>query len=272
MGISISGYEKLLIDLGETLPKLSTKIKNEFELQPENVLQSSLLLDYNIKPRDILEIIDANDLEKFCQVKDIKARGDIVFNVLTAYEDSENIYIENYVNISYRNLNALKENGVKIKESELGIKFEDLTRVIFKRLGFNVDEDLRRKLNTKKDKIDILLNIGNNDLILVECKTIKEKGYNKFSSVSRQLKSYENLVNSSDYKVIKSLLVAPEFSDDFVSDTELETELNLSLITSSSILNILNGFNSSKRKDFPHVLLMRDVLIQEDRIIKAIKK
>ncbi|MEM8966336.1 MAG: hypothetical protein AAGE93_07950, partial [Bacteroidota bacterium] len=102
--------------------------------------------------------------------------------------------------------------------------------------------------------------------------TIKEKGYNKFSSVSRQLKSYENLVNSSDYKVIKSLLVAPEFSDDFVSDTELETELNLSLITSSSILNILNGFNSSKRKDFPHVLLMRDVLIQEDRIIKAIKK
>jgi len=42
-----------------------------------------------------------------------------------------------------------------VKESELGIKFEDLTKKIFIELGFNVDEELRKSLNTKKDLIDI---------------------------------------------------------------------------------------------------------------------
>ena len=271
VGISIDGYEKLLLDMSGILSKLNAQIKDEFELQPEYVLSGTLLLDYNIKPRDVLEIILTDDLEKFCKKREIKTRGNLIANILDAYKDSENLYLENYENIGFRNLSALKENDIRLKEGELGIKFENLTKSIFSKLGFNVDENLRKKLNTKKDKIDILLNLGNNDLILVECKTVKESGYNKFSSVSRQLKAYANLAESHEFKIVKSLLVAPEFSDDFVSDTELETELNLSLITASSLVNILNGFKKSKRKDFPHVLLMRDVLIQEDRILKAIK-
>jgi hypothetical protein len=35
---------------------------------------------------------------------------------------------------------------------------------------------------------------------------------------------------------------------------------------------ILNGFKNSKHKLFPHNLLMRDVLIQEGRILTAIEK
>jgi len=140
------------------------------------------------------------------------------------------------------------------------------------RLGFNVDEKLRKKLNTKKDKIDILVNLGNNDVILIECKTVKESGYNKFSSVSRQLRAYANLVKANDYKVIKSLLIAPEFSDDFVNDCELEYELNLSLITALSLHRIYEGLKGSKHKELPYKLLMRDVLIQEQRILRALKK
>ena len=60
VGISIDGYEKLLIELGETLPKLNNQVKAEFELQDDNVLKSNILLDYNIKPRDILDIIQSN--------------------------------------------------------------------------------------------------------------------------------------------------------------------------------------------------------------------
>ena len=272
VGISVDGYEKLLLDMGETLGRLNQQVKNEFELQDENVLKSNLLLDYNIKPRDILEIIAPKDLEKFCKSRDIKTRGDLIPNMLDAYKDSENLYLENYENIGFRNLAALKENGIRFKEAELGIKFEDLTKTIFAKLGFNVDEKLRRELNTKKDKIDILLNIGNNNLIVVECKTVKESGYNKFSSVSRQLKAYANLAKVNDYNVIKSLLVAPDFSDDFINDCELEYDLNLSLITASSFTKILDGFKTSKHKQLPYKLLMRDVLIQEDRILKAIKK
>lgn len=272
VGISIDGYEKLLIEMDGVLAKFNAQIKDAFELQDEIVIKSNYLLDYNIKPRDILEIIKEKDLETFCESKEIKARGNLVQNILDAYKDAANLYLENYENIGFRNLNALKENGIRVKESELGIKFENLTKTIFIKLGFNVDEKLRKSLNSKKDRIDIVINLGNAELILIECKTIKESGYNRFSSVSRQLKAYIKLSKHNDYKVIKSLLVAPDFSDDFVRECELDYDLNLSLIRASSLIKILDGFRNSKHKQFPYNLLMRDVLIQEERILKAIDK
>lgn len=273
VGISIDGYENLLLELGELIPQLNNLVKSEFQLQEENVLKSSFLLDFNIKPRDVLEVLSVENLEKFIKIKGIKTRGNNILNILDSYKDSENLYIENFENIGFRDLNALKENGIKIKEADLGLKFEEITKSIFTQLKFSVDEKLKKQINTKKDKIDILINLGNNELILVECKTIKESGYNKFSSVSRQMKSYIALAEKNNYSVIKSLLIAPDFSDDFVNDTELEYDLNLSLITASSLLKILEGFkNSKKHKQFPFKLLMRDVLIKEDRIVKAMSK
>jgi hypothetical protein len=117
-----------------------------------------------------------------------------------------------------------------------------------------------------------VLNLGNNDVIIIECKTKKESGYNNFSAVSRQIKSYFSLANSNGLKVVKSLLIAPEFSDDFIADCELEYELNLSLITASSLISILKGLEKSKHEKLPFNLLMRDVLIKEDRILKALEK
>jgi len=270
LGMSHDGYEKMVHQMGEVMPGLNASIRTKFELQDENVLRSSFLLDYNIKPRDILEVITETDLQEFCKTKEIKTRGDIIANILDAYKDSENLFLENYENIGFRNLLALKEGGIAVKEADLGIKFEELTKRILTELGFNIDEKLRKSLNTAKDQIDILINLGNNDIIIVECKTIKESNYNKFSSVSRQLKAYDSSAKKSGHRVIKSLLIAPEFSDDFIKECGLEYELNLSLITASSLIKILTGFRNSKLKVFPHNLLMRDVLIQEDRIIKAI--
>lgn len=273
ISITKDGYEKLLIDLNEEMPgELNKAVRAEFELQDEFVLNSEYLIDYNIKPRDILELIPKAGLLEFCKKKEVKSRGNLFANILEAYKDSENLYLENFENIGYRNLNELKENGIRIKESDLGVKFEEITKSIFKKLGFNVDEKLRRKLNDKKNKIDVLLNLGNSELIIIECKTVKESGYNKFSSISRQVKAYIDLATKNNYKVIKSLLIAPEFSDDFVSDCELEYELNLSLITASSLYTILKGFKDSKLNEFPYNLLMRDVLIKEERVLKAIKK
>lgn len=273
VGISIDGYEKMLSDLNESLPKLNKKIKDSFELQSEFVLKSEFLLDFNIKPRDILDLIPKKEILKFCKDKDIKTRGDEIINILDNYKDVDNLYLENYELIGFRNLNELKENGIELKESELGIKFEDLTKTIFTGLGFNVDESLKKKLNTKKDKMDVLINLGNNELIIIECKTVKEKGYNKFSSVSRQLKSYYDLAKKNNYKVIKSLLVAPDFSDDFIGECELEFDLNLSLMKALSLKEIFDGFKrTNKHSVFPYKLLLRDVLINEQRILKAITK
>jgi hypothetical protein len=271
VGISLDGFDKLLTELNQSLPKLNKQIKDQFELQDEFVLKADFLLDYNIKPRDILDLIIKSDLTKFVKDNGIKQRGDNILNILEHYKDVENLYLENYENIAYRNLNSLKENGIAIKESELGIKFEDLSKTIFKNLGFNVDDTLKTKLNTKKDMMDILLNLDNNEIIIVECKTSKERGYNKFSSVSRQLKSYQNLALKNDLRIVKILLVAPEFSDDFVTDCEMDTEMNLSLVTASILLNISEAFKTSKYTKFPHVLF-RDIVINEERILKALSK
>jgi hypothetical protein len=271
VGISLDGFDKLLRELNDSLPKLNKQIKDQFELQDEFVLKADFLLDYNMKPRDILDLITKDDLKKFILDNGIKQRGDDILNILEHYKDVENLYFENYENVAYRDLNALKENGITVKESELGLKFEELTKNIFEGLGFNVDEDFKKQLNTKKDMMDILMNLENDEIIIVECKTSKEKGYNKFSSVSRQLKSYQNLALKNNLRIVKILLVAPEFSDDFVTDCEMDTEMNLSLVTASTLLNIYEAFEESKYEKFPHVLF-RDIVLNEERIIKALSK
>ncbi len=271
VGISLDGFEKMLTELNQSLPKLNKELKEQFELQEEYILNASFLLKYNIKPRDILDLITKPDLTKFIKGNGIKPRGDDILNILDHYKDVENLYLENYENVAYRNLNLLKENGILIKESKLGLKFEELTKTIFKSLGFNVDDKFKNQINTQKDIMDILLNLGNNEIIIVECKTIKERGYNKFSSVSRQLKSYQNLALKNDLRIVKILLVSPEFSDDFVYDCEMDIEMNLSLLTASTLSKIFEGFKKSKYQEFPHVLF-RDIVINEERILKALSK
>jgi len=270
--ISIDGYDKLLIDLSRSVSKVKQKIKAEFQLQEDEVFSSKLLLDYNIKPRDILYLLSDAELVKFCQKVGIKKRGDLIDNILKKYKDAGNLYIENYQLLAFRDWKGLKDNGILVKEAELGVRFEDVTKSILKKLGFNVDESLRRKLNTSKDKIDIVLNLGSNKLILVECKSHKNGSFGMYSSVSRQIKAYKNLAVKKGYVLQNSLLIAPEFTDDFIKECGLELNLNLSLITAGSLKKILNGFKESSLEKFPHTLFTRDVVIKEDRILKAISK
>lgn len=269
VGISIDGYDRLLRDIGTVLPEFNDRIRMEYQFQEQKVLDSQFLLNYNIKPRDVVEWMGDDELVEFCKQLGIKTRGDVYLNLLDAYTDSENLFLENYPLIAFRDVNGLKEQGVDVKEVDLGLKFEELTGVIFGQLGFDVSKEVLQEVNTAKDKADLILRIGESDIILVECKTSKESGYNKFSSVSRQLKSYAKRAEEKGYRVVKSLLVAPEFSDEFVKECGLEYELNLSLISAGTLLAILEGFKASKLKSFPHNLLMRDVVIQEDRVLKA---
>jgi len=272
ISISVDGYDKLLIDLDTLIPETNSFIRLEFDLQDGDIMNSLYLLDFNIKPKDILDLIPDLKLKEFCEKMSIKTRGNLVSNILEKYKDTENLYIENYNLIASRDINSLKSNGLIIREQDIGIKFEDITKSIFEKLGLVVDDKLRKSLNNLKNKIDIVINLGNNELILIECKTIKDSGYNKFSSVSRQIKSYIDIANSKGYRVVKSLLVAPEFSEDFEKDCREEFEMNLSLITAQTLVNILNGFKSTRYKQFPYQLLMKDVLISEDWVLKAISK
>lgn len=270
--ISNEGYEKLLKDIHRSIPETNDLLKEEFEIQGDFIMKFDLLLDYNIKPRDVLDLIEKSILVIFCKNQQIKSIGNVVNNILESYRDTESLFIENYDLISNRDYNALKENGISVKESDLGLIFERTTKSIFNKLGLNVDEKLKKQINDKKNKLDIVLKINEKEIIIVECKTHKDKDFNKFSSVYRQVKAYQKRAQDIGLKVIKSLVVASQFSDEFVNECELDFELNLSLITAKTLLNILDAFKDSRHQAFPYKLLMKDVLINESRIIKAIMK
>lgn len=272
LGISTAGYERLLRDLEELVSTANKIIRRTFQLQEESVMNGAYLTEYNIMPRDILELIPPSDLIRFCQEKGIKSRGNIIDNVLGAYKDSESLFVENYQYIGKRDLNTLKTNGILIKEAELGVKFEEVTKHIFENIGFDVNEKLRKKINTEKDKIDILISIDATSVFLVECKTVKDNGYNKFSAISRQIRSYKSLLEKNNLNVAKILVVAPDFSDDFISDCGDDFDLNISLIKASTLTVIYKACKENIGKKVTAQMFMKDVLIQEDRIIRALKK
>lgn len=146
-----------------------------------------------------------------------------------------------------------------------------MTKLLFKELGFNVNEELKAKINTRKEKIDILIQTEGNEVIIVECKTAKSTKYNKFSACSRQIKAYQKHSETLGYRVIKTLLIAPDFTPDFIADCEIDYDLNLSLITSETLYNIWNGFKHAQQQVFPVNLLMRDAMISDQKILRALK-
>jgi hypothetical protein len=85
------------------------------------------------------------------------------------------------------------------------------------------------------------------------------------------MKSYHKLLSDQGYRVIKSLLIAPDFTQDFIDECEIEIDLNLSLISSEVLISIWNGFKKAQQSVFPVNLLMRDALISDEKILKALK-
>lgn len=272
LGISAGGYDRMLLDLNEYVKGASKTIRSAYQLQEEDVMHGEFLTDFNIMPRDVLELFTPEALTDLCTARQIKTRGKVVDNILAAYKDSENLLVENYENIGFRNLNTLKECGIVISEAELGSTFEEVTKYIFEKLGLDVDEKLRKKLNTDKDKMDILIRTGENSVVLVECKTVKESGYNKFSSISRQVKSYKSLLEKNDFQVDKIIVIAPDFSEDFIADCGDEFTLPITLLRAGSLAAIYETVKETGSNRFSLQMFYRDILVQEDRIIRALKK
>ncbi|MBB4081157.1 hypothetical protein GGR28_003805 [Lewinella aquimaris] len=272
ISISIHGYDKLLQDAKSSIKDFASTIRAEFEIQDSVPLDAESLLSHNLKPLDILYSLNDESIKLFCEQKNISTRGDEIKNILENYRDVKNLYLENYIHISNRDVNSLRSNNIGIKESELGMQYEALTKHIFEDLKLHVDETLKKKLNTAKDQIDILINLGNEEIIVVECKTKKDKKFSTYSSASRQIKAYKSLAENAKYKVVKTFIVAPTFTDDFINECGLDYDLNLSLITSEALIEIHKAFQVSALDEFPYKILLRDVLIDSSRVVKAISK
>ena len=272
MSLSRDGYEKLLNLLNEAIPNINKRIKEEFEIQDEDVMSSEFLADYNICPCDVIYLLKREELLDFCKKNGIKSRGNLVSNIINNFRNIQDIYLENFESVGCRDLHSIKEKGLIVKESELGSLYEKLTKNIFKKLGFNVDEKLRQDLNTDRAKMDVLLNLGGKDVIIIECKSVKDKNYNKYTAVSRQLKSYEGLCKKKGYHVSQVVIVSNEFTEDFVSECEYDYELSISLITSTGLVKILEGLKESPLTEFPVRLLLKDGVLNADRIVKVLNR
>lgn len=272
ISLSRDGFETFLKQLKECVPEINKRVKEEFEIQDEDVMSSEILTDYNIGPRDVCYLLKREELVDFCKKHDIKSRGNIVYNIINSYRNITDLYLENFECVGCRDIQALKEKGLVVKESELGSLYEELTKDIFNKLGFNVDEKLRKEFNTSRAKMDILLNIGGKDLIIVECKSVKDKDYNKYTAVSRQLKSYQNACKKKGYHVSQVVIVSNEFTDEFISECEYDYELSISLITSNGLVKILEGLKESTLAELPVRLLLKDGVLNADRIVNVLNR
>ncbi len=159
-----------------------------------------------------------------------------------------------------------------MRESELGSLYEKLTKDLFIKLGFNVDEKLRSTVNNARSKMDVLIKLGGKDVIIAECKTVKDKDYNKFTAVSRQLKSYEALCKKNGYHVNQVIVVSNDFTEDFIGECEYEYDIGISLLTSNDLLKIYEGLKESHLEELPVRLITRGGALNGDRIVQALSR
>ena len=271
IGISRDGFESLINQLRDSIPNLMNRVRNEFELQVNIEIKGEVLLDYNIKPKDILYLFSDKELKDFCTKNKISYRGKNIVNVIMSnYRESANLYVEYYSMIAKNDINALKDNGVNIKSDQIGLAFENATKTIFSNMNLSVNDEIKEAVNNKKHKADMIIDLGDRRLFIVECKASKEK-YSSFSSVTRQIGSYIKQYQNKDYTIQGAILVSGDFTDDFINDCEPFDEYNLTLVDADSFVNIYEEFKASKKKEFP-VNLFRHGLLKEEIVVKALKK
>ncbi len=242
-----------------------------FQLEPTLELNSDIFAHYNIKPKDVLYIFPISELRQMCNHLNISTRGkNIVTQIINHYIESEDIFIENYSLLAGNDITALKNNGINIKSEESGSKFEEVTKSILNKMGLNVNEELRAKINTNKEKADIIIDLGNNDIYIIECKASKNE-YNKFSNTTRQISSYVNFYKKQNYNIKGAILIANTFSEDFKNSVDTFTDYQLTLIEAETLYNVFETFKQNKTKTFPHGLF-RHNLMDEGVTIKALSK
>jgi len=270
--LSADGFEKLLEALRVGCPELNGRVRRDFELQPTEVLEGELLTSYSIGPRDVLYLLKKSELKAFCKEQEISGRGNLIANVLKKYRNIDDLLLENIQLVGGRDLLGLQEKGLSVRETELGALYEKLVKKAFQKLDLTVDDRLAGKLNTKRSKMDVLINLGNNEVVVVECKTKKDKHYGNYSGVKRQLSAYEKLCVDRGFHVRHVLIVANEFSEDFVGEAEYDEELSLSLLTSSGLARVVQGYEDSSRTEFPIKLLLKAGLLNADRIATVLTR
>lgn len=268
--LSATGFKELFAALQIHFPTFQNVLRSEFELEEHQGIDVDNLRALSITPHDILYILTNEEVKIIIEKMGLSKRGNTRLNILNSFADATDKLIENYGALARRDLGALKQENIEISEADLGIKFEEVTKAIFEQLGLDVDEDLRKSINTAKDKADIIIPISEDDVIIGEAKTCKNGDFAKYSSTSRQVKSYVSRCENNGIRVAQVLIVAPSFSKDFVESAEMDTEVNISLLEADGLKKILDAYKSRRNPKFSPKLFTKGGLLKAELIAKNI--
>lgn len=268
--LSASGFKQLLKTLEEHFPTMQAVLKEAFELEANELIDTEKLRALSITPHDILYLLSNDEVKEIRDSMGLSKRGNARFAILESFANATDKLIENYDALARRDINALKEAGADVTEADIGVKFEEVTKAIFELLELNIDEDLRKDLNTTKDKADIVISLSDNDIIIGEAKTCKNGDFAKYSTTSRQVKAYVTRAENQGKRVAQVLIIAPSFSDDFIESAEMDTEVNISLLEAHGLKLILDAYKSKRNPSFAPKLLTKGGLLKAELIAKNI--
>jgi len=275
--ISVISYKEMYSALEERFSgiepigereSLSERLKREFELEDNEEITIERLRALSITPHDVLYILSNDEVKQIRNSLELSNRGNPRLAILEAFANANDKLIENYGALARRDLAKLKSVGIEITEAEIGVKFEEATRTIFEDLDLVVDEDLRARINTAKDKADIIISISDDDVIIGEAKTCKNGDFAKYSTASRQVKAYASRCESQGARVAQILIVAPSFSDDFIESAEMDTEVNISLLTADGLKQIYDAYKTKKKPNFSPKLFTKGGLLKAELIAR----
>jgi hypothetical protein len=268
--LSSAGFKEMYSTLQQHFPELNTLLKMEFELENTEDVDTDRLRVLNITPIDILYLLSNDEVKMIRDKMSLSKRGNVREVLLEAFSNANDKLIENYAILAKRDLAGLKLAGIEISEADIGVKFEEITKEILESLLLVVDEDLRKSINTAKDKADIIISLSDDDVIIGEAKTCKNGDFAKYSTTSRQVKAYVNRCENQGKRVAQVLIIAPSFSNDFVESAEMDTEVNISLLEAVGLKLIYDAFKARRNPKFSAKLLTKGGLLKAELIAKNI--
>ncbi|WP_323601795.1 hypothetical protein [Rheinheimera pleomorphica] len=277
--ISATGYKEMFDSLVQNFQgtdatgapeTLVQRIRYEYELEETEEINVERLRALSITPHDVLYLLNNDEVKELRDNLKLPRKGNPRTNILEAFANANDKLIENYAALAKRDLSALKAVGIEINEADIGVKFEEATKTILEQLELDVDEELRKTINTAKDKADIIISISDDDIIIGEAKTCKEGDFAKYSATSRQIKAYVNRCENQGKRVAQVLIIAPSFSQDFIESAEMDTEVNISLLTAEGLKQIHDAYKAKRRPNFSARLLTKGGLLKAELIAKSI--
>jgi hypothetical protein len=268
--LSASGFKSLVASLSNTTPPVLDRIRHDFEIEDNEALNTDRLRALGISPLDILYVYSNDEVKKIRDSLNLSIRQNPRTAILQSFASANDKLVDNYELLAQRDIAGLKSAGIEIKEADIGVKFEDITRTLLERLGQKVDEELRKEINTAKDKADIILSLSDDDIIVGEVKSHKNGDFAKYSTTSRQVKAYANRCEASGKRVAQVLIIAPSFSQDFIDSAEMDTDINISLLEAKGLKKIVDAYASKRNPNFSAKLLTKGGLLKSDLIAKTI--